>query len=106
MHKKMFIIYNIQLQMLTLLYLTKDMRHGIMIKLSHGARVDGERGKVEQIGRSKFWRTCSKRIHLTKVLRCDRMKKLTVLDELLGKSRKMRAELKFTNCLLDKNDRM
>ena len=34
------------------------------------------------------------------------MKKLTVLDELLGRLRKMMAELKFTNYLLDKNDRM
>ena len=34
------------------------------------------------------------------------MKKLTVLDELLRRLRKMRVELEFTIYLLDKNDRM
>jgi hypothetical protein len=43
---------------------------------------------------------------LTKVPKCDRMKKLTVLDELLRRRRKIRAEREFTIYLLDKNDRM
>ena len=34
------------------------------------------------------------------------MKKLTVLDELLRRLRKMMVEHEFTNYLLDKNDRM
>ena len=34
------------------------------------------------------------------------MKKLTVLDELLRRRRKIRVEREFTIYLLDKNDRM
>jgi len=34
------------------------------------------------------------------------MKKLTVLDELLRRKRKIRVEREFTIYLLDKNDRM
>ena len=43
---------------------------------------------------------------MTKVPKCDRMKKLTVLDELLRRKRKIRVEREFTIYLLDKNDRM
>ena len=43
---------------------------------------------------------------MTKVPKCDRMKKLTVLDELLRRRRKIRVEREFTIYLLDKNDRM
>ena len=43
--------------------------------------------------RQQSIRFCSQRFHLTNSSRCDRMKKLTVLDELLRKLRKMTVSL-------------
>ena len=63
---------------------------------------------VKRIGRSTVSGCdCSRKVHLTKCLKCGRMNRLTVLDRLLKKKgKRIWSELQFIKCLLDKIDRM
>ena len=71
------------------IYLTNAKTHGIIIKLSHESESRGNlwiTETVKRIGRStgNGW-SCSRKVHLTKCLKCGRMNRLTVLDRLLRK---------------------
>ena len=73
------------------IYLTNAKTHGIIIKLSHESESWGNlgiTGTVKRIGRStdSGW-SCSRKVHLTKSLKCGRMNRLTVLDRLLRKEK-------------------
>ena len=68
------------------IYLTNAKTHGIIIKLSHESESWGNlwiTEAVKRIGRStgSSW-SCSRKVHLTKSLKCGRMNRLTVLDRL------------------------
>ena len=71
------------------IYLTNSKTHGIIIKLSHESESWGNlgiAGTVKRIGRSTgSGESCSRKVHLTKRLKCGRMNRLTVLDRLSRK---------------------
>lgn len=78
------------------IYLTNAKTHGIIIKLSHESESWGNlgiTGAVKRIGRSTVsgW-GCSRKVHLTKSLKCGRMNRLTVLDRLSRKKEKENVE--------------
>ena len=80
-------INKIGLVFFTILYLTQQKKCDIIIKLSHESESQGNLGiteTVKRIGRSTVsgW-SRSRKVHLTKCLKCGRMNRLTVLDRLL-----------------------
>ena len=82
-------INNITFVFFTILYLTNAKTHGIIIKLSHESESQGNlwiTETVKRIGRSTVSGcNCSRKVHLTKRLKCGRMNRLTVLDRLSRK---------------------
>ena len=79
-------INKIKLVFFTILYLTQQKKCDIIIKLLHESESWGNlgiTGTVKRIGRStgSSW-SCSRKVHLTKSLKCGRMNRLTVLDRL------------------------
>ena len=71
------------------IYLTNAKTHGIIIKLSHESESQGNlwiTETVKRIGRSTVSGcNCSRKVHLTKRLKCGRMNRITVLDRLSRK---------------------
>ena len=63
---------------------------------------------VKRIGRSTgSGLSCSRKVHLTKRLKCGRMNRLTVFGQAVEeKGKGMWSELQFIKCLLDKIDRI
>ena len=54
----------------------------------------------------KLLKKCSKKVHLTRKRKCDRIERLTVLGSLFGEKKSERFEFWFINCLLDKLNKM
>ena len=87
--EKIYILHNSEKYMFTILYLTQQKKCDIIIKLSHESERQGNlwiTETVKRIGRSTVsgW-SCSRKVHLTKCLKCGRMNRLTVLDRLSRK---------------------
>ena len=82
------------------IYLTNAKTHGIIIKLSHESERQGNlwiTETVKRIGRSAVsgW-SCSRKVHLTKCLKCGRMNRLTVLDR-LSRKRERECRMNFSS---------
>ena len=79
-------INKIKFVFFTILYLTQQKKCDIIIKLSHESERQGNlwiAETVKRIGRSTVSGcNCSRKVHLTKCLKCGRMNRLTVLDRL------------------------
>ena len=106
--EKIYILHNSEKYMFTILYLTQQKKCDIIIKLSHESESQGNlliTGAVKRIGRSTVsgW-SCSRKVHLTKCLKCGRMNRLTVLDRLLRKrERKYGVNFSSQNVYLTKS---